>query len=39
MTQLDTRHEHWTELGLDWIWTVANFVELGLDPAMKLLKI
>jgi len=24
-------YEHWTGLGLDWIRTIANFVELGLD--------
>jgi len=24
------RDEHWTELGLDWIRTMTNFVELGL---------
>jgi len=25
------REEHWTGLGLDWIRTMINFVDLGLD--------
>jgi len=29
---------HWTRLGLDWIRTIANFVEFGLDPDYKSLK-
>ena len=29
------RDEHWTGLGLDWIRTIANFVEFGLDPGCK----
>jgi len=31
------RDEHWTGLGLDWIRTMPNFVESGLDPDCKLL--
>jgi len=31
------RDEHWTRLGLDWIRTMTNFVELGLGPDCKLL--
>jgi len=30
---LYNRDETWTGLRLDWIRTVANFVEFGLDPA------
>jgi len=30
--------EHWTGLGLDWIRTIANFVELGLDQDFKSLQ-
>jgi len=33
-----TRHEHWTGLGLGWIRTIANFVEFGLDPGCKTLQ-
>jgi len=29
------RDEHWTGIGLDWIRTVTNFVEFGLDPDCK----
>jgi len=29
------RDEHWTRLGLDWIRTIANFVEYGLNPDCK----
>ena len=29
------RDEHWTGLGLDWIRTIANFIEFGLDPDCK----
>jgi len=32
-----SRDEHWTGLGLDWIRTMTNFVEFGLDPDCKLL--
>ena len=32
------RDEHWTGLGLDWIRTMTNFDEFGLDPACKLLQ-
>jgi len=35
---LCARDEHWTELGLDWIWTVANFVAFGLDPVCNSLQ-
>jgi len=28
----------WTGLGLDWIRTIANFVEFGLDPDCKSLR-
>jgi len=33
-----TRDEHWTGLGLDWIWNIANFVEFGLDPDCRTLQ-
>jgi len=33
-----SRHEGWTGCGLDWIRTIANFVEFGLDPDCKLLQ-
>jgi len=26
------RDEHWTGLGMDWIRTMTNFVDFGLDP-------
>jgi len=29
------RDEHWTGLGLDWVRTIANFFEFGLDPDCK----
>jgi len=29
------RDEHWTGHGLDWIRTIANFVEFGLIPHCK----
>jgi len=32
------RDEHWTGLGLDWIRTIASFVEFGLDPDYKSLQ-
>jgi len=32
------RDEHWTGFGLDWIRTIANFVEFGLDPDCKQLQ-
>jgi len=32
------KDEHWTGLGLDWIRTIANFVEFGLDPNCKSLQ-
>jgi len=33
------RDEHWTGLALDWIRTISNFVEFGLDPAVNHFKI
>jgi len=30
-----TRDEHWTGLGLDWIRTIANFVKFGSDQDCK----
>jgi len=30
--------QRWTGLGLDWIRTIANFVEFGLDPECKALQ-
>jgi len=35
---VDPRDEHWTGLGLDWIRTIANFVEFGLAPDCKTLQ-
>jgi len=32
------RDKHWTGLGLDWIRTIANFVEFRLDPNCKFLQ-
>jgi len=29
--------EHWSGLGLDWIRTMTNFVDFGLDPNCQLL--
>jgi len=29
---------HWTGLGLDWIWAIANVVEFGLDLDYKSLQ-
>jgi len=37
LVDLQTRDEHWTGLGLDWIQTLTNFVEFGLDPGCKAL--
>jgi len=37
MKQQTIRDEHWTGLGLDWIRTMMNFVEFGLDRNCKLL--
>jgi len=37
-SQLIRRDEHWTGLGLDWIRTIANFVEFGLEPDCKSLQ-
>jgi len=31
------RDEYWTELGLDWVWPMTNFVDFGLDPDCKML--
>jgi len=30
--QLYGRDEYWTALGLDWVGTMTNFVDFGLDP-------
>jgi len=34
---MDSRDEHWTGLGLDWIRTMTNFLEFELDPDCKML--
>jgi len=31
-TRLQSRDEHWTGLDLDWILTITNFFDIGLDP-------
>jgi len=33
-----TRDENWTGLGVDWIRTIAHFVEFGLDLDCKILQ-
>jgi len=32
------KDEHWTGLGLEWMRTIANFVDIGLDPNCKSLE-
>jgi len=32
-----TKDEHWTGLGSDWIRTMTNCVDFGLDPDCKML--
>jgi len=32
------KDEHWTGFGLDWMRTIANFVEFGLNPNCKSLQ-
>jgi len=38
LSRISGRDEHWTGLGLDWIRTIANFVEFRLDPDSKTLQ-
>jgi len=33
---VQSRYEHWTGLGLDWIRTMTNFADAGLDPDINL---
>jgi len=37
-TTMADRDEHWTGLGLDWIRSIAYFVEIVLDPECKSLQ-
>ena len=39
VTLIPGRDEHFTGLGLDWIRTIAYFVEFGLDPECQTRKI